>query len=99
MKGTDVTMKEMDQVDRTVLGTVWVMYPKKSIAFDFNNATLQRSTTYMSHFMFLLEYKTSLGWKLFLTDNPVCSPAGPHFRLALLFEKIIRMPSFFLFIM
>ena len=29
MKGTDLTMKEMYQVDRTVLGTVWVMYPKK----------------------------------------------------------------------
>ena len=29
MKGKDLTMKNMDQVDRTVLGTVLVMYPKK----------------------------------------------------------------------
>ena len=41
MKGRDFTMKKMDQVDRTVLGTVGsVMYPKKILPL-----TLQRSTT------------------------------------------------------
>ena len=29
MKGRDLTMKKMDQVNRAVLGTVLVMYPKK----------------------------------------------------------------------
>ena len=44
MKGRDLTMKKMDQVDRTVIGTV-VSCILKSIAFDFNNNALQRSTT------------------------------------------------------
>ena len=44
MKGRDLTMKKMDQVDRTVLGTVGSCI-LKSIAFDFNNVALQRSTT------------------------------------------------------
>ena len=44
MKGRDLTMKKMDQIDRTVLGTVWSCI-LKSIAFDFNDAALQRSTT------------------------------------------------------
>ena len=44
MKGRDLTMNKMDQVDRTV-------YKKcrscilKNIAFDFNNTALQCSTT------------------------------------------------------
>ena len=42
MKGRDLTMKKMDQVDRTVLGTVGSCI-LKSIAF--NNTALQRSTT------------------------------------------------------
>ena len=44
VKGRDLTMKKMDQVDRTVLGTVGSCI-LKSIAFDFNNIALQRSTT------------------------------------------------------
>ena len=44
MKGKDLTMKKMDQIDRKVLGTVGSCI-LKSIAFDFNNTTLQRSTT------------------------------------------------------
>ena len=36
MKGMDLTMKKMDQVDRTVLGTVGSCI-LKSIAFSFNN--------------------------------------------------------------
>ena len=44
MKGRDLTMKKMDQVDHTVLGTVGSCI-LKSIAFDFNNIASQRSTT------------------------------------------------------
>ena len=44
MKGRDLTMKKMDNVDRTVLGTFGSCV-LKSIAFDFNNTALQRSTT------------------------------------------------------
>ena len=44
MKGRDLTMKKMDQVDFTVLGTVGPCI-LKSIAFDFNNTVLKRSTT------------------------------------------------------
>ena len=44
MKGRDLTMKKMDQVDRTVLGTVGSCI-LKSIAFDFNNIASQGSTT------------------------------------------------------
>ena len=40
MKGRDLTMKKMDHS----LGTVWSCI-LKSIAFDFNNTALQRSTT------------------------------------------------------
>ena len=54
-------MKKMDQVDRTVLGTVGSCI-LKIIAFDFNNTALQRSITEISHFMFLLEYKTKIGF-------------------------------------
>ena len=36
-------MKKMDQVDRTVLGTVWSCI-LKGVACDFNNTELQRST-------------------------------------------------------
>ena len=36
MKGMDLTMKKMDQVDRTVLGTVGSCI-LNSIAFNFNN--------------------------------------------------------------
>ena len=36
MKGRDLTMKKMDQVDFTVLGTYGSCI-LKSIAFDFNN--------------------------------------------------------------
>ena len=46
MKGINLTMKKMDQVDRTVLGTVGSCI-LKSIAFNFNNTALQRSTTDM----------------------------------------------------
>ena len=45
MRGRNRTMKKMDQVDHTVLGTdcsVWSIYPK-SIALGFNNTALQRS--------------------------------------------------------
>ena len=52
-------MKKIDQVDHTVLGTVR-SYILKSIAIDFNNTALQRSTTLMSHFMFLLECKIKI---------------------------------------
>ena len=44
MKGRDLTMKKMDQVDRIDLGTVGSCILKR-IAFDFNNTALQRSTT------------------------------------------------------
>ena len=44
MKGRDHTMKKMDRVNRTVFGTVRSCI-LKSIAFDFNNTALQRSTT------------------------------------------------------
>ena len=44
MKGRDLTMKKMDQVDRTALGTVGSCIIK-SITFDINNTALQRSTT------------------------------------------------------
>ena len=44
MKERDLTMKKMDQVDRTVLGAVRSCI-LKSIAFDFNNTAIQRSTT------------------------------------------------------
>ena len=43
MKGRDLTLKKMDQVDRTVLGTVRSC-TLKSIAFGFNNTALQRLT-------------------------------------------------------
>ena len=43
MKG-DLIMKKVDQVDRTVLGSVGSCI-LKSIAFDFNNTALLRSTT------------------------------------------------------
>ena len=59
MNGNDFTAKKMDQVDRTVFWHYLVMYPQ-DIAFDFNNSALQRSTTSMSHFMFLLEYKIKI---------------------------------------
>ena len=42
MKGRDLSMKKMDQADRTILGTVGSRI-LKSIAFD--NTALQRSTT------------------------------------------------------
>ena len=56
----------MEQVNSSVLDTVGSCM-LKSIAFDFENTALQCSTTLMSHFMFLLEYKIkivfpSLGW-------------------------------------
>ena len=41
MKGRDLTMKKMDQFDRTVLGSVGSCI-LKNIAFDFNNTALQR---------------------------------------------------------
>ena len=44
MKGRDLTMKKMGQVDRTVLGTVGSCI-LKSIAFDFTNTASQRLTT------------------------------------------------------
>ena len=44
MKERELTMKKMDQFDRTVLSSVWSCI-LKSIAFDFNNTALQRSTT------------------------------------------------------
>ena len=44
MKGRDLTMKKMDQVDFTDLATVGPCI-LKSIVFDFNNTALQRSTT------------------------------------------------------
>ena len=44
MKGSYPTMKKMDQFDRTVLGSVRSCI-LKSIAIDFNNTALQRSTT------------------------------------------------------
>ena len=44
MKGRDITMKKMDQVDSTVLGNVGSCI-LKSIAFGFNNTALQRLTT------------------------------------------------------
>ena len=44
MKGRDLTLDKMDQIDRTVLGTVGSCI-LNSIAFDFNNTALQRSTT------------------------------------------------------
>ena len=44
MKGRDLIMKKMNQVDRTVLGTVGSCIIK-SIAFDFDKNALQRSTT------------------------------------------------------
>ena len=44
MKGRDLTMKKMDQIGRTVLGTVGSCI-LKCIAFDFNNNVLQRSAT------------------------------------------------------
>ena len=44
MKGRDLTMKKIDQVDRAVLGTVGSCI-LKSIALDFNHTELQRSTT------------------------------------------------------
>ena len=44
MKGRYLTMKKMDHVDRTALGTVGSCILKR-IAFDFNNTVLQRSTT------------------------------------------------------
>ena len=43
MKGRDLTLKKMDQVDRSVLGTVRSC-TLKSIAFGFNNTALQRLT-------------------------------------------------------
>ena len=52
-------MKKIDQVDRTVLDTFGSCI-LKGIAFDFNNAELQRSTTYVSHFMFLFKYKIKI---------------------------------------
>ena len=44
MKGRDLTMKKMEQVDRTVLGSVGSCI-LKSIAFNFNNTALQCLTT------------------------------------------------------
>ena len=44
MKGRDLTLKKMNQVDRTVLGTVGSCILKR-IAFYFNNTALQRSAT------------------------------------------------------
>ena len=44
MQGSDLTMKKMNQVDHSVLGTVGPCIIK-SIAFDFNNTALQGSTT------------------------------------------------------
>ena len=44
MKGRDHTMKKMDHIDHTVFGTVGSCI-LKSIAFDFSNTALQRSTT------------------------------------------------------
>ena len=43
MKGRDLTLEKMDQIDRTVLGTVGSCI-LKSIAFDLNKTALQRST-------------------------------------------------------
>ena len=42
MKGRDLTMKKMNQVDRTDLGTAWSCILK---CIAFNNTALQRSTT------------------------------------------------------
>ena len=63
MKGRDLTMKKIDQGDRTVLGAVGSCI-LKSIAFGFNNTALQCSTTKMSHFMFLLEYNIKIAFLL-----------------------------------
>ena len=48
-------MKKMDQVDHTVLGTVGSCI-LKSIAFDFNNDAIQRSTTDRHCFKCLTSY-------------------------------------------
>ena len=45
MKGRDLTMKKMDLVDCTVLGTVGSCILKKKYCLDFNNTAIQRSTT------------------------------------------------------
>ena len=100
MKGRDLTMKKMDQVDRTVLCTVGSCI-LKCIAFDFNNTALQRSTTKMSHVIFLLEYKIkivfpSLGWEIILQIIPCAARLVPDSEWLSFFEKkIIRLPSFF----
>ena len=89
MKGKDLTMKKMDQVDRTVLGTVWIMYPK-NIAFDLNNTALQRSTTDMRSFKCLTSCSyqdrfSFFGMGNYITDNPLCDPLGTRFSVDLLF--------------
>ena len=44
MKGRNLTMEKMDQVDCTVLGTAGSCI-LTSIVFDFNNIAFQRSIT------------------------------------------------------
>ena len=83
-------MKKMDQVDRTVLGTVESRILKK-----YCNTALQRSTSKISHVMFLLEYKikiifSSLGWGIILQIVPCAAcPVGSRFRLTLLFKNAL----------
>ena len=46
MKKRDLTMKKMDQVDHTVLGTIGSCI-LKSIALDFNRTAIKRSAKEM----------------------------------------------------
>ena len=80
MKGRDLTTKRMDQVDRTVLGTVGSCV-LKSIVFDFNNIALQRSTTFNVSLQVLIRIKDQDSFSFFwvgnyITDYPMCSPVG-----------------------
>ena len=89
-------MKKLDQVDCTVLGTVGSCI-LKSIAFDFNNTPIQRSTTDRHCFkrLTLCSYQNTRSKKRFyffeernyITDHPVYGRVGPRFRLALFYEK------------
>ena len=89
-------MKKVDQVDRTVLGTVDSCILKVlRLTLPILHYNVQRLKSLTSVLIRIQDqYSFSFfGVGDYITDIPVCSLVGPGFRLSLLFlRKIIRMP-------
>ena len=70
MKGRDLTMKKMDQVDHTVLGTVGLCI-LKSIAFDLNTLEIMTQSCLKSrHYQeFMLKHRAGASSNADVSDG------------------------------